>query len=154
MLDAQGKAKRRQLGSRCPKLRRKDGTWNPRHGKWYFAVSSRGLGGKRVQHPRGGFDSEAEALAELEKVKATIGRGVTPTGVRIGPWLPQWLDAKLDIRPNTRLSYCGHITNYLVPHLGHHRLDGLRAEHVAEMLAAVPGSDATRQRVRAALRGP
>ncbi len=30
----------KQLATRCPKLRRKDGTWNPRHGTWYFQVSN------------------------------------------------------------------------------------------------------------------
>jgi integrase len=39
-----------------------------------------------------------------------------------------------------------------VPHLGHLRLDELRTSHVAEMLAEVPGVDATRRRVRASLR--
>lgn len=46
----------------------------------------------------------------------------------------------------------GHLTNHLIPHLGHRRLDALRVEHVAEMLAEVQGGDATRQRVRATLR--
>jgi hypothetical protein len=28
----------RELGTKCPSLRRKDGAWNPRHGSWYFRV--------------------------------------------------------------------------------------------------------------------
>ncbi|MGH3821154.1 MAG: hypothetical protein ACRDRE_26115, partial [Pseudonocardiaceae bacterium] len=32
------------------------------------------------------------------------------TGVRVGSWLPDWLAAKRDIRPATRLNYSGHIT--------------------------------------------
>lgn len=74
------------------------------------------------------------------------------TGVQVGSWLPEWLAAKREIRPATRLNYGGHITDYLIPHIGHHQLDALRMEHVADMLADVPGSDATRQRVRATLR--
>jgi integrase len=142
----------KQLGARCPKLRRRDGTWNPRHGTWSFAVSYPGRNGKRTQVVRGGFATEAEAQAELDRVKAKIDRGADVTGVNAGAYFEEWLAAKRDIRPNTRRSYAGHITNQLIPCLGHHRLDALRVEHVAEMLAEVGGSDATRQRVRATLR--
>lgn len=142
----------KQLGARCPKLRRRDDTWNPRHGAWTFAVSYAGRNGKRTQIVRGGFASEVEAQSELDKVRAKIGRGVSVTGVTAGEYLPGWLAAKQDIRPATRLNYSGHIANYLLPHVGHHLLDRLRTEHVADMLAEVPGSDATRQRVRATLR--
>jgi integrase len=142
----------KQMGKRCPKLRRKDGSYNPRHGTWYFQVSRPGKNGKRTQVVRGGFTTEAEAQAELDSVKAKIGRGADVTGVFTGPYLTEWLAAKQDIRPNTRRSYVGHITRYFIPCLGHHRLDALRTEHVAEMLAEVGGSDATRQRVRATLR--
>jgi hypothetical protein len=31
------------------KLRRSNGTWNPRHGTWWFAASVPGDGGKRKQ---------------------------------------------------------------------------------------------------------
>jgi integrase len=72
--------------------------------------------------------------------------------VNAGFYFTDWLAAKKDIRPNTRRSYAGHIERYLIPHLGHHQLDTLRVEHVAEMLAEVVGSNATRQRVRATLR--
>jgi integrase len=142
----------KQLGARCPKLRRRDGTWNPRHGAWTFAVSYAGRNGKRTQIVRGGFTSEAEAQDELDSAKAKIGRGADVTGVLTGLYLTEWLAAKQDIRPATRRSYTGHLTHHLIPHLGHRRLDALRVEHVAEMLAAVQGGDATRQRVRATLR--
>jgi integrase len=142
----------KQLGARCPKLRRKDGTWNPRHGAWTFTVSYAGRNGKRTQVVRGGFASEAEAQAGLDKAKSKLSRGVSVTGVMAGLYFPEWLDAKGDIRPATRRSYAGHIKNHLIPHLGHHRLDELRVEHVADMLAEVQGGDATRQRVRATLR--
>jgi integrase len=142
----------KQLGARCPKLRRRDGTWNPRHGTWTFALSYPGRNGKRTPLVRGGFASEGEAQAELDRMKVKIGRGADVTGMLTGPYLTEWLAAKQDIRPATRRSYTGHLTNHLVPHLGHRRLDTLRVEHVAEMLAEVQGGDATRQRVRATLR--
>ncbi len=142
----------KQLGKHCPKQRRKDGTWNPRHGTWYFQVSYPGTNGKRTQVIRGGFSSEAEAQTELDKAKVKLSRGASVTGVAAALYFQEWLATKGDIRPATRRSYAGHIKNHLIPHLGHHRLDALRVEHVAEMLAEVQGGDATRQRVRATLR--
>jgi Arm DNA-binding domain len=86
----------KQLGARCPRLRRRDGTWNPRHGAWTFAVSYAGRNGQRTQVVRGGFASEDEAQAELDRVKAKIGRGVDVTGDHprsrrdSGPAVPPW----------------------------------------------------------------
>ncbi len=74
-------------------------------------------------------------------MKAKIGRGADVTGVLTGPYLTVWLATKQDIRPATRRSYAGHLTNYLIPHLGQSRLDELRVEHVAELLIGVHGGD-------------
>ncbi|HEX8934007.1 MAG TPA: Arm DNA-binding domain-containing protein [Pseudonocardiaceae bacterium] len=142
----------KQMGPRCPRLHRKDGTWNPRHGTWYFLVSYPGPNSKGNRHSRGGFTSEADAQAELDRVKTKLSQGVQVTGITAELYFNEWLTAKRDIRSNTRRSHAGHIEHHLIPHLGHHRLEALRVEHVAEMLAKVAGSDATRQQVRATLR--
>ncbi|MEN3271225.1 MAG: hypothetical protein V7646_8119 [Pseudonocardia sp.] len=145
--------RRRQLGARCPKLRRADGTWNPRHGSWTFATSTTGKGGKRQPIVRGGFDTQAEAQRELDQVRDKINRGVVVNDrITVGQYLAEWLAAKADVRRSTLRGYGQHITNYLEPELGHHRLSQLRVAHVAEALAQVTSSDANRQRVRATLR--
>ena len=65
-----GKPKRRQLGAKCPKLRRVDGSWNPRHGTWYLAVNLPVLPGqKRAQLKRGGYPNQNEAEVALDHVK-------------------------------------------------------------------------------------
>jgi len=65
-----GKPKRRQLGAKCPKLRRADGSWNPRHGTWYLAVNLPVLPGKkRAQLKRGGYSNQNDAEAALDHVK-------------------------------------------------------------------------------------
>ncbi len=69
----------KQLGTRCPKLRRRDGSY-ARHGTWSFQVSYPGRDGKRVQHPVGGFATEPEAQAALDKAKAKLSRGASVTG--------------------------------------------------------------------------
>ena len=144
--------KRRQLGHRCPQLRRKDGTLNPRHGTWTLSTSVRGTGGKRQQVVRGGFASEKEARRELERVSDKARRGVSVNRITMQQYLSGWLAGKSDIRPSTLRAYTAHASKYLLPQLGHLLLDDLRVAHVAEMLAKVHASDATRQRVRATLR--
>ena len=144
--------KRRQLGQQCPKLRRKDGTWNPRHGTWAVNATVQGRGGVREPVRRAGFESQAAAQQFLESVKEKARRGVAISTPTVGVYLAEWMAAKTDISPSTVRSYAGQIKNYHVPAVGHLRLDEMRVAHVAEMLAEVPGSDATRQRVRASLR--
>ena len=65
-----GKPKRRQLGAKCPKLHRADGSWNPRNGTWYLAVNLLVLPGKKwSQLKRGGYPNQNDADAALDHVK-------------------------------------------------------------------------------------
>lgn len=135
--------KRKQLGARCPKLRRSDGTWNPRHGTWYFQLGRK---------PRGGFGSQGEAQAALDVARDRVRRGVSMDEIRVETYLDDWLRTKLDVRRSTLRGYRIHIDNYWRAGIGHLNLSELRSAHVADVLAAVPGTDANRQRVRATLR--
>ncbi len=144
--------KRHQLGQQCPRLRRGDGTSNPRHGTWTLSTSVRGTGGKRQQVVRGGFSTERQARHELERISEKVRRGVSVNRLTVAQYMSEWLAAKTDIRPGTHRSYTAHVDKYLLPHLGHLLLDDLRVAHVAAMLTEVHASDATRQRVRATLR--
>ena len=144
---------RRQLGQQCPRLRRSDGTWSPRHGTWSFATSTRGPGGKRRQVVRGGFPTAADAQRALDATRDKISRGVVPNDrLTVGEYLGEWLKAKSDVRRSTVRGYEQHISKHLAPNLGHVRLGELRVAHVAEALALVTSSDANRQRVRSTLR--
>jgi hypothetical protein len=53
--------KRRQLGQQCPKLRRRDGSWNPKHGTWSFSITVRGRGGKPVAVRKAGYGNQEDA---------------------------------------------------------------------------------------------
>jgi hypothetical protein len=72
----------RELGSRCPKLRRADGSWNPRHGDWYFAMElPPGPDGKRRPRlRRGGFATQADARAAWEAARDMLRNGADPAG--------------------------------------------------------------------------
>ena len=145
--------KRRQLGSECPKLRRSDGSWNPRHGTWWYATALPAKGGKRHWLRRGGFATGTEAQRALDARREQVGRGIVVNDrLTVGQYLAEWLAAKTDIRRSTQRAYGLHISKYLAPGLGHLRMTDLRVAHVAECLAEVTSSDANRQRVRATLR--
>jgi hypothetical protein len=53
----------------------------------------------------------------------------------LADYLREWLDGKPDIKPATRFSYGDHITRFLVPHLGHLRLEDLAVSHISAMYA-------------------
>ena len=49
----------RELGASCPRLRRRDGSWNPSHGTWYGkAELPAGPDGRRVILRQGGFATQ------------------------------------------------------------------------------------------------
>lgn len=129
----------KELGADCPKLRRKDGSWNPRHGSWYFALElDPGPGGKRRRVRRGGFESETAAQEAMDKAKEKERRGGNAqTRQTTGDYLESWLKANKGLRRTTRQLYDGHIRNFLKPHLGHVELDRLRVYHLDAMFDAI-----------------
>jgi hypothetical protein len=135
--------RRKQLGRRCPKLRRADGSWNTRHGAWYFQLNKKSLGS---------FDTQTDAQRALDAARDRVRRGVSIHDMQTGTYLSEWLNSKQDIRRSTWRGYRIHLQTHWIPALGHLKLSELRAAHIAEVLAEVPGSDANRQRVRATLR--
>ena len=56
-----------RLGQQCPKLRRGNGTWSTRHGRWYYQLElpPRADGARRAPLRRGGFDTQTGAEQEL-----------------------------------------------------------------------------------------
>ncbi|RKS04956.1 site-specific recombinase XerD [Nocardiopsis sp. Huas11] len=63
----------RAYGACCPKLKRKDGSYNPGHGHWAFQYElPRTTDGKRRQARRMGMASQEEAAKDLAQVKALL----------------------------------------------------------------------------------
>jgi integrase len=132
----------KELGQGCPRLRRADGSWNPRHGTWYFALElPPAPGGKRrPRMRRGGFDTRDGAEAALDDAKNKIRKGGDPSiRIKTGPFLQQWLDGRIDLKPTTRRTYGMAIGTYLVPLLGHIELDALSADDITEAFATIRG---------------
>lgn len=58
----------KDLSQQCPKLRRKDGSWNPNHGTWAGKGEvPAGPDGKRIYLRLSGFDSEADLNAAYQQ---------------------------------------------------------------------------------------
>src|SRR5271157_673899 len=94
-------------------------------------------------------------LPAVEDVRRRLGLGLDPgqPGITVGQWLEGWLAAKgRTRRASTVRGYASHVRLYLVPAIGDLPLERLNAGHVEAVLAAVPGSAATRHRVLATLR--
>lgn len=134
----------RELGADCPKLRRKDRSWNPRHGTWYYQLElDPGPNGKRRRARRGGFASEADAQAAMAEAWEKEARGGNAqVRVTVGQFLDDWLRANKGLRRTTRQLYAGHVRNFLKPHLGHLELDRLRVKHLDEMFEAIDAANA------------
>ncbi len=140
--DADGK----ELGAKCPKLRRSNGTWNPKHGRWYFQLElEAGPGGKRRTLRRGSWAIEDDALDELEHEKERARKGVDVTKKLLtGDYLDKWIKGKKKTRANTNRGYESIIRVHLKPHLGHIELGKLRVDHVSAMFDAI---DAENKRI-------
>lgn len=130
----------RDIGATCPKLRRADGSWNPKHGTWYFALElPRGPGGKRrPRMRRGGYGSREDAEVAREGAKATLRKGADPSvRVTVGKYLTAWLAGRVDLKPTTHRNYSISIGTYLIPLLGHVQLSQLRPEHIADAFETI-----------------
>jgi integrase len=163
----------RELGADCPKLRRANDTWNPRHGSWQFRLElPRGPGGKRRTPLRkGGFAARDDAIAAYEKARDQLRGGGDPSiRTTVGQYLDDWMAGRPDLKRTTRRGYLSNIRLYLRPLIGHLPLADLDSAAIGAMFAQVerwnaelaagrpvrehqkPCGPATQQRIRATLR--
>jgi integrase len=78
----------KRLGQQCPKLRRGNGSWSTRHGRWYYQLELPPCadGARRAPLRRGGFDTQAAAEQELGQARellAIAAPGDADTAIRI-----------------------------------------------------------------------
>lgn len=122
----------KQLGARCPEL-----AANSKHGRWTFAVDMPNLDGRRKTLRRGGYPTRSAASRALAGVRARYGAGVTVDDREsLAEYLTAWLHGRRHkLKPTTLHSYRGYVVNDLIPALGTIRLEQLRHDHVAELIA-------------------
>ncbi|EHR53572.1 site-specific recombinase XerD [Saccharomonospora marina XMU15] len=78
------------------------------------------------------FPSPEEVVKQLDQGATSLGE--MPT---VGEWLQSWVITRKKIREGTRIGYRSHIRHWLIPHLGHYRLDVLTVEHISRMFDAM-----------------
>ena len=83
------------------------------------------------------LDNGAE-LPDYEKVRERY-RCCEPLAPAptLAEWLDFWLPLKRHLTPSTFIGYETHIRLYLKPHLGRHRIDRLRVDHIEDMLELI-----------------
>jgi hypothetical protein len=64
----------KRLGQRCARLRRRNGTWNPAHGSWYYQLELPPYPGGKRRNPlrRGGFDTQDAAIQEMDQARELL----------------------------------------------------------------------------------
>ena len=80
----------KMLGTRCPKLRRPNGSYNPNHGVWCYQLELlKAPGAARRYLRRGGFASHDIASGERHRAEAllALAAGDESIGVQIGDLL-------------------------------------------------------------------
>jgi len=145
----------------APRPRRRvrgEGSFSQRSsdGLWVGTVDLGWAGGKRVRKSVSAKTRKA-ASAKFVRLKRDLEKtgGVTSNST-VEAWLNHWLDtiATERNRGRTLQGYRSYVRTWLIPQLGHHRLDRLSEDHVRAMLKAMRDqgkSDATRRQARAIL---
>jgi integrase len=96
---------------------------------------------KRVQKTETFHGSRRAAERRLNALTSDVQDGayIAPDKRTVAQWLLEWVD--LSIKPPRRTkraydTYRSVLSNHLIPALGHHRLQGLRALHIEALLAS------------------
>ena len=129
----------RELGAGCPRLHRSDGSWNPKHGSWYYTLDlPAGAGRTRRRMRRGGFSTREDAERALDDARAKLRKGGDPSlRITTGEYLEKWIATRIDLKPGPRRNYRLAISTYLVPLLGDIELARLRSEDISDAFATI-----------------
>src|SRR5581483_10104812 len=77
-------------------------------------------------------------------IRRSLHLDITPTELpNVGVYLTDWLAGRKTIKKGTLRSYESHIRLYLIPYLGHLRIDRLRPGHIDAMYDAIDERNTT-----------
>ncbi|MFE5089418.1 tyrosine-type recombinase/integrase [Streptomyces sp. NPDC056638] len=135
-----GTPKLKQLGATCPSLKQS------KHGTWTFNFElEAGENGKRRRIRRSGWPTKDKAQEEAKKAyDEAMAGGDVLSDETMEEYLTSWLKRKRALARTTSHGYAEHITNYLIPHLGHIKRRDLRPRHIEAMYDAVEEANAKR----------
>ena len=109
-----------------------------KYGTWTFTLEE-GVdeNGKRIRKWYGGYPTKKKAkAAEAEKL-IQLGRGESVERSKITLrrfLLDEWLPAiKGEVAPSTYVNYRGQVESYVIPALGHRRLQDIRPAEISKL---------------------
>lgn len=159
----EGSISQRHDHATCPPV---VGGRRPEHscrGRWVAMVDLGYHNGKRKRRAIYGA-TRKEAAIKLQEALAAKSSGSLVVGqVTVDTWMRYWLDVicvERGLKANTMKSHRSKVERYIIPHLGHHRLERLAPEHVRGMYAEMrraggpkgkPLSEATLRQTHAVL---
>jgi len=125
-------------------------------GRWVCTLDVGHADGKRVRKTVTATTLTA-LRPKMRALQREVEAGVLSDAMTVETWLTHWLDtiASRRVRPKTLDGYESYVARWLVPQLGHHRLDRLKPEHVRLLHRAMQDagkSDATCRQAHAILR--
>jgi integrase len=130
------------------------GLYQRADGLWVGVVDLGYIDGKRRRRTVTAKRKQ-DCIIKLNALKARVAAGKVGDGSTLtSAWLTYWLDDISTARESTKATYRGYINNWIVPHIGHLRLDRVQPEHVRSLLAKMETAGkapATRKQVRAIL---
>lgn len=133
------KDKRRQYGSGSVHKRKRDGRWVGTIEAGWTKTGAR----RRITVTA---KTEAEAKAKLKKRQRDLTRGDDTTSGRttVKAWADEWIAATArTARPSTHTTDVGAVRKWIVPTIGHRRLDHLRPADRREVAEAIRAEHAT-----------
>ncbi len=91
-----------------------------------------------------------EPIPDPDTIRRALHLDLHPRDLpTVAEYLTRWLAGRKTIKAGTRRSYAGHIRLYLIPYLGHLRIDRLRSGHIDAMYDAIDERNATIRKLRA-----
>lgn len=107
-------------------------------GNRYYPVIDLGkdpISGKRRRKWHGGHDRKRDAQKTLNAILSRIQSGeyVEPHKKTLSDFLLSWLDTRREsVAPTTHANYTHQINSYVIPHLGHRRLQDVTALELSD----------------------
>jgi len=127
-------------------------------GRWVAMVDLGYVDGKRRRKAIYADTRKGAAIKLQETLTAKRSGSLAVGQVTVERWLRYWLDtvcAEEGLKVNTMKSHRSKVETWLIPHLGHHRLDKLQPEHVRSLYATMRRegkAEATLRQTHAVLR--
>lgn len=106
---------------------------------WEYRFETASIGGKRTQSSKGGFSTKKEALEAGVLAKSEYdktGKSFKPSEKSYSDYLDEWIEnyGKLELSPNTILSYKKKIKLHIKPSLGKNKINALSHEELQKFL--------------------